>query len=287
MKLVFNSSLPRSGSTLFQNVLAQNPRFYCSATSGVVELLCAGRRAFTHSVEFKASDPTTMKTGWFGYCKAAIEGFYSAITDCPIACDKSRGWIYALDWLNQFYPNPKVIVCLRDIRSLMVSMEKLHRKNAYLADGLDKPGEMQFVTIDQRITQWLNTPPVGLSLNRLRDALDKGYAPKLHFVIYEKFVANPQEEMNKVYDYLEEDRFIHDFTNVEQRTHENDAVHGIYGEHTIRQQVSDNRSDWDAVLGQEISNQIVQRHWWFYSLFYPEVYETVNLSDMMRKAVNG
>ena len=32
-KIFFNSSLPRSGSTLLQNILAQNPRFHCSATS--------------------------------------------------------------------------------------------------------------------------------------------------------------------------------------------------------------------------------------------------------------
>src|SRR5205085_6798477 len=46
-RIVFNSSFPRSGSTLLQNVLAQNPRFYCSPTSGVVNLLLAARQKFS------------------------------------------------------------------------------------------------------------------------------------------------------------------------------------------------------------------------------------------------
>ena len=39
----FISGLPRSGSTLLQNILSQNPRFYCSPTSGLFDLLYNAR----------------------------------------------------------------------------------------------------------------------------------------------------------------------------------------------------------------------------------------------------
>ena len=38
-KIFFNSSLPRSGSTLLQNLIAQNPEFYCTPTSGLGDLI--------------------------------------------------------------------------------------------------------------------------------------------------------------------------------------------------------------------------------------------------------
>ena len=38
-KIFYQSSLPRAGSTLLQNVLAQNPDIYATPTSGVLELV--------------------------------------------------------------------------------------------------------------------------------------------------------------------------------------------------------------------------------------------------------
>ena len=37
-KIFFQSSLPRAGSTLLQNIIGQNPEFYVTPTSGVLEL---------------------------------------------------------------------------------------------------------------------------------------------------------------------------------------------------------------------------------------------------------
>ena len=42
-KIFFQSSLPRAGSTILQNILAQNPEIYATPTSGVLELVYAAR----------------------------------------------------------------------------------------------------------------------------------------------------------------------------------------------------------------------------------------------------
>lgn len=60
-KIFFQSSLPRSGSTLLQNILGQNPDFYTTPTSGLVELLYRSRNGYSDSSEFKAQDEETMK----------------------------------------------------------------------------------------------------------------------------------------------------------------------------------------------------------------------------------
>ena len=64
-KIFYQSSLPRAGSTLLQNILAQNPDIYATPTSGVLELIFGARANYTTSAEFKAQDAETMKTGCF------------------------------------------------------------------------------------------------------------------------------------------------------------------------------------------------------------------------------
>ena len=58
--IFFQSSMPRSGSTLLQNIIGQNPDFYVTPTSGVLELLYAARVNYTNSPEFKAQDRELM-----------------------------------------------------------------------------------------------------------------------------------------------------------------------------------------------------------------------------------
>ncbi|NBP03192.1 MAG: hypothetical protein EBU90_24425, partial [Proteobacteria bacterium] len=75
-KIFFNSSLPRSLSTLLQNTLGQNPDFYVTPTSGLLELLFSARVNYTNSLEFKAQDPIEMERAWLGFCRGGINGYF-------------------------------------------------------------------------------------------------------------------------------------------------------------------------------------------------------------------
>ena len=128
-KIFFQSSLPRSGSTLLQNIMGQNPEFYVTPTSGVLELVYAARKNYSTSPEFKAQDSELMKNAFLNFCKFGIEGYYNALTDKPYIIDKSRGWGIHYGFLNSFYPDPKVVCMVRDPRQILSSMEKNFRKN--------------------------------------------------------------------------------------------------------------------------------------------------------------
>ena len=91
-KVFFNSSLPRSGSTLLQNILAQNDDFYVTPTSGVLELVFGARANYTSSPEFKAQNDDDMKIAFKAFCRDGVFGFFNALTDKPYVMDKSRGW---------------------------------------------------------------------------------------------------------------------------------------------------------------------------------------------------
>ena len=55
-KIFFNSSLPRSGSTLLQNLIAQNPDFYCTPTSGLADYLLGAKNTHSHSQAILSQD---------------------------------------------------------------------------------------------------------------------------------------------------------------------------------------------------------------------------------------
>ena len=83
-------------------------------------------------------------------------------------------------------------------------------------------------------------------------------------------MSNPHDVMNRIYDYLHVDRFEHSFDKIQQLTHEDDTVHGIYGDHTLREEFKMLPNDFEQVLGIELSNKIKNTYKWFFNKFYPE-----------------
>ena len=148
--LYFQSSLPRAGSTLLQNIMGQNPDFYVTPTSGVLELVYAARSNYSDSPEFKAQDTELMKKGFLSFCAGGINSYFEAITDKKYVIDKSRGWGVHYDFLNSFYPNPKIVCMIRDPRAIMASMEKNFRKNQHLDSGIVNHAEMTGTTTEKK-----------------------------------------------------------------------------------------------------------------------------------------
>lgn len=271
MKIAFNCSLPRSGSTLLQNILAQNPRFHCTPTSGLCDLLGAARDTFSRIPEVMAQDREEMRKAFLGYCAGAMQGYFSPITGKEVVIDKSRGWVKEYAWLNQFHPSPKIIVPVRDLRAILSSMEKRYHRYPHLSSGelgIDPTG-MKMATVTARVTYWLNSAPVGSNVMRLLGAAERGLLPKLHIVRYEDLTSRPQKILDGIYDYLEEPRFTHDFQNVQQLTHENDSFYPVYGDHAIRQEVKPVPLDYEQTLGKALCQTIREDNAAFYNLFYP------------------
>jgi len=266
-KIFFQSSLPRAGSTLLQNILAQNPNFYVTPTSGVLELVYATRANYTTSPEFKAQDQELMKDGFLSFCRDGVKGFFNAITDKKYVMDKSRGWGVHYGFLNAFMPKPKIVCMIRDPRDIYTSMEKNFRKSQHMDSGIVNHAEMLGTTTEKRVDYWVNNQPVGLAMERLQQVLREGTDEHILFVKFEDLCANPKFEMERVYNYLEIPQFYHDFDNVTQVTVEDDSVYGIYGDHNIRTKVEPVLSKSQNILGDGACNWLRNHYDWFYQRF--------------------
>lgn len=266
-KIFYQSSLPRSGSTLLQNILAQNPDIYATPTSGVLELVFAARGNYTNSSEFKAQDQNLMKAGFQGFCREGMNGFYNSITKKKYVVDKSRGWGIHYDFLNFIHPNPKIVCMVRDLRDVFASMEKNYRKNPEKQNPVLDWSKMQGTTIPKRIDSWAQNPPVGLALERLNELFRLGIADKILFIKFEDLCLYPENEMRKIYDYFEIPYFEHDFDNIEQVTKEDDEVYGVFGDHVIRKKLEPVPSKAKQLLGKDVCDWIWNNYKWFFDQF--------------------
>ncbi len=259
-KYYFISGLPRSGSTLLCNILAQNPRFHTTSTSGIMDVMFGVRNQWDKLVEFKASPNPEGKLRVL----RGILGSYHSNTDKPVVFDKCRGWLSLLEMAEEVLGHKaKVLVPVRDMRDVLASFEKLFRETAKTAQiAQEGQNYFGFQTVQGRVDMWMKPDqPVGLAYNRITDAIRRGYSDRMFLVNFDDLTSHPKETMKAIYKFLGEEPFEHDFNNVKQVTWENDDVHGMKGLHDIRSKVEPVPEQWPNVLGQ-FAEKFGQLNFW-------------------------
>jgi sulfotransferase len=270
-KVFYNSSMPRAGSTLLQNILGQNPDLYTTPTSGIYEMLANARTIFTDGLEFKAQDTDEMLSGFRGFLKGGLYGFYNNLTDRPYVIDKCRGWGSEWEFINAFDPNPKIICMIRDIRAVYASMEKKFRQHPLLDHHLANWGDLTGTTTDKRVSVWSVNPPIGPLMDRLYQVLLQGLHKHILFVKFEELCSNPEPQLQRIYEYLELPHFEHDFNNIPQITREDDKWYGVFGDHTIRNELKPVKDDFKEVLGPNACKIIEDGYGWFFNDFQYQI----------------
>ena len=268
-KIFFQSSMPRSLSTMFQNIMAQNPDFYVTATDGLLELVFGARANFTTSPEFKAQDQLLMNKAFKGFCLGGIEGYAKEITDKSYLLNKSRGWGVYRGFLNEFYPDPKIICLVRNLKDVVCSYEKIYRKNQLQHDQIRNDSNGKGTTVHKRVDEWMHpTNTIGRAVERIFEMIRLGYDDKILFLKCEDLCLYPDAQMTRVYDYLGVSYFKHDFENIEQVTKEDDSIYGLGSDlHTIRPKLEMKPSDADKVLGKDITQWLYDTYKWYYTKF--------------------
>jgi sulfotransferase len=245
----FIAGMPRAGSTLLGNILAQNPRFHVTPTSGLIDALVDLREKFNTLPDFKAAPN---EAGKMAAVRGALHGYFDPV-DRPVVFDKNRAWLSELEMAEALLERrAKVVVCVRDIAEILVSLEKLWRDNkAFRKIQQQEMHVVEFQSLEGRCNIWLQPAHiVGLSYIRIQDALTRGFADRLHFVHFDRLTRDPAGTMRGIYRFLDEPPFTHDFEHVEQVTIEDDVAHGIVGLHDIRPAVRPVGKRAKEVLGE-------------------------------------
>lgn len=257
-QMYFVSGLPRSGSTLLCNILAQNPRFHATQTSGCLDILFSIRNNWDKLIEHQSHpNPAALQR----VLRATLAAYYEDV-EKPIVFDKSRGWVAYVELIEQILQQPvKILVPIRPVPNVLASFEKLYRETSKVKQA---PGEAEnyflFQTVEGRCQYWMQpNQPVGLSLARINDSCRRGHRKKLHFVEFNELTVNPEKKMKEIYQFLGEPYYEHNFDNVEQVTSEDDSVHGFVNLHTIRPRVQPVKNDAQEILGADLCAKFASR----------------------------
>lgn len=260
----YTSGLPRACSTLLQNLLAQNPRVHATATSGVHEIMYLSK-AFSKTDEFKTiPDPKDGEAIYQNFMRAGIANAFDSQTDRPVVVDKCRSWIGSANLLFQLFPDAKLLVPVRDIRGVVSSMEKKFQQHPSFQLEGNQVDTQRIQTIEGRVQFFLDSPPVGIAIQRIHELM-RVHKDKVHFVHAEDLTSDPQGAMNRVWEYLGEEPFVHNTNNVEQYTQEHE-LGWPFGDHAIQREVQPLTPDWNETLGRNISEALKQKFNWINEL---------------------
>ena len=262
--LHFTSTLPRSGSTLLQNLLGQNPAHHVTPTNDLINLFIGMRDEWHKMESFRAQGLDKIKPKVTRAMCGMLYGFYSAeFGEGKTVFDKSRGWLAYIELLEEVLQRPvKMLVTVRDMRAIIASFEKLHRKSAMVKHKSPGASFFECQTITGRARQILSpSAVVGLSVNRVRDALDRGFSDRMCIIPYRRLCQEPQKQLDRVHAFLGLPPFTYEPNNVKQVTWEDDGLYGFTGLHEIRPQVVQYEGEpWKGVLPDKLLNQLSKEY---------------------------
>ncbi len=247
--LFFLSGLPRSGSTLLGSILSQHPKLQATPTSPLADLLCWIDEGFSKiDLQYTYDKPQVV----YNTYNSILENFYNHI-DKPCILDKHRGWCKNVPSIEKFLKQkPKIIATNRRISEVLASYILLIQRNNEADNFVDAHlrREGKQITTDNRIEcLWKNyvSDPYeslvyGLTHNR----------DNIHLVDYNDLTQDPEQELKKLYEFLEIENHIHDLFNIFNTcAEEKDHEWGINNLHQIRTKLQRTSPPPEEVIGEE------------------------------------
>jgi sulfotransferase len=224
----FITGLPRSGSTLLEAILRQNPRFYARMSSPLGDLYSALLQDMSEKNRFSLFLTDAKRKRLL---KGLVESYYSD-TDKEVIFDTHRGWSNKISSLVDLFPKTKLICCVRDIPWILDSFERLTQREPHRISRMF--GFNPDWTVYDRVV-YLMQPngSVGYPLNALRQAYSGEHAERLLLIPYESLARFPERTIEGLYKFLDEEAYPHDFGNIQYSEPEFDNNIGMPGMHTV------------------------------------------------------
>ena len=263
----FMAGLPRSGSTLISSILNQNPRIHSGPSSPVMAIMLTLESAIAND-ELFLSYPKPEQARQI--ISGVIDNYYSDVNK-PVIIDKNRSWVNRMHYIPGYFGvEPKILCPVRNMDEILTSFISMHRRYPF-----DVNGKINFIDEmliknniplnDENRCQVLSGPNgiVGQSYDGIQQAMMQGKQSQLHFIEYDDLMNDPKETMRKIYEFLNEEYFEHDFSKIENAHKENDAaVYGLTDMHDVRANLEKVSQDPKEILPESIYEKCQKTEFW-------------------------
>jgi len=248
--LFFLSGLARSGSTVLGSILNQNPDIHVSPTSPLMDLFCLTELDYKNmEIQYTYDKESSIDN----LHKVLAPTFYQHI-DKPYIIDKHRGWPKNIKQIKKFITdNPKIICTYRPLPEICTSFIKLMNKDPDNSiDRTLRERNLEINTYNRSMILWYDyfTDPYGSFKYGLENNREN-----LLVVNYDDIVNDIENQLTRIYNFLEIPHFKHTFNDIENNCSEaKDVAWGFKGLHDIRNTLNKTSDDPKKVLGKEIYN---------------------------------
>jgi len=269
MNFIPLTSLPRSGSTLLLYVLNQNPKFTIGPDSEIGQILNVNKDFIRNNISHFQLPHEIVSDCFYNFCRSGVDAWIKTISNPEtIFIDKSRHWLKDLDYIFNIFPDLKIVVTIRDLRSIVNSFEKMCQNSLYVNNNEYFNNLNQDLQL-QRVSNILNINYLEEGLLSLKQLIDipKKYKDQIFISRYEDLIEDPQSHLNQIYDFFGMDRFVHNFQDITQDFY-NDNPYQPFGCHKIKSKLEKSNSENFSSLREDIQKIILDQYYWYFSEFY-------------------
>ena len=260
----FLAGLPRSGNTLLSALLNQNPKIYSTPLSPIPTLMWNFVNSANDMEQINRNTENKIKSEIF--LSSFLDNYYKEI-EKPVVIDREKAWGTPdnLNIIKEYItPTPKIIFTVRDILEIIASFVKMdaqYLKNksynaGYYMGNYRSPKDL----ISEHLMAFNGDIDKGLL--SLASAFYPENAGMFHIVEYNDLVFNPNETINKIYDFLEMPHYKHNFNKIIKIEKDNDEVIGLPKNlHDIRKSLSQSSTSLD-ILSDYIKHKYSNMEFW-------------------------
>jgi len=264
------TGLPRAGSTLLCQMLAQHPEIQCEGLSSPLCNVVLGIRRMISNDRFFLAQLDHSFESSYAHLASAMQGFLRGWNrDCgkKAVVDKNRAWLHAIELLLQIEPSAKLIVCLRELGQIYGSIEAQHQRTI-LVDFIDHLAD--YDRAGRADTLFAKDQAIGaplISLHAVPD-LPKAVQERLYLLRFEDLVEQPAVYMSQIFAFLGLAPFkINPDKLASMGPQESDSHNAMKFLHTQSERV---RKPKPHDIPPRIQAQIETGCAWYYKYFYPK-----------------
>lgn len=247
-QLFFLSGIARSGSTLLGSILNQNPDIYVTPTSPLMDIFCLTEQIYNKvNIQYTFDKNTTLSN-----LQTSLANNFYANIDKKYIFDKHRGWPKNVTQIkNNITDTPKIICTYRPIAENICSFLKLieNDPNNSVDRELRELG-LPCDTYHRSLKLWYNYS------NDPYESLKYGlehHRENLLIVNYDDIITNIDNEISRIYNFLEIPKYNHSYTNISNTCGEQkDEAWGFKNLHDIRDTITKTSNDPAKILGRDL-----------------------------------
>lgn len=263
------AGLPRSGSTLLCQLLAEHPDVYSEGHSSP---LCSALLRMRHGISdddfFLAQLDVDFERS-YAHLKSATLGFVRGwYHDCakPVVVDKNRGWLRNFEYLLAIEPEARLLVCVRELGQVYGSVEAQHQRTI-LIDFPDHTASHD--RYNRADVLFAKDGVIGNPLRAIEAIQDLPLAvqQRIRIVIFERLMRDPAGSMAEIFEWIGVGPHRIDPSRLTVREHESDSY---YRHKYPHRQSTSVEPPHQHVIPARIQGEIERTYGWYYDHIYPD-----------------